>query len=219
MTDTYNDTTGSRKKFLIPLVVLLLCAVSLTGAGYAYNSTVTVNDNTTPASDFVIEVYNSAEAATPITAAMTMDKLIVLQHNTTISDASKVVVSAVAGEGFIGKITVNDEVGNDYKVSAAIADGTESKTITVDDTAGEIRYTVNVALYTDAACDDEDLYEDSAVHGNQTFYYKVTVTIDGEHNGITFNGATDSQAKVDLVDAQVLLAKVNLSFSANQVTP
>lgn len=45
MTDTYNDTTGSRKKFLIPLVVLLLCAVSLTGAGYAYNSSVTVNDN------------------------------------------------------------------------------------------------------------------------------------------------------------------------------
>ena len=45
MTDTYNDSTGSRKKFLIPLVVLLLCAVSLTGAGYAYNSSVTVNDN------------------------------------------------------------------------------------------------------------------------------------------------------------------------------
>lgn len=37
----------SRKKLLVPLVVLLLCAVSLTGAAYAYTSSLTYKDNTT----------------------------------------------------------------------------------------------------------------------------------------------------------------------------
>ena len=41
MTDVYMEQNGSKKKLLVPLIVLLLCAVSLTGAGYAYNSTVT----------------------------------------------------------------------------------------------------------------------------------------------------------------------------------
>ena len=36
----------SRKKLLVPLVVLLLCAVSLTGAAYAYTSTLTNTGNT-----------------------------------------------------------------------------------------------------------------------------------------------------------------------------
>lgn len=35
----------SRKKLLVPLVVLMLCAVSLVGAAYAYNSTLTNSDN------------------------------------------------------------------------------------------------------------------------------------------------------------------------------
>ena len=35
----------SRKKLLVPLVVLLLCAVSLTGAAYAYTSTLTNTGN------------------------------------------------------------------------------------------------------------------------------------------------------------------------------
>jgi hypothetical protein len=60
MTDTYNDTTGSRKKFLIPLVVLLLCAVSLTGAGYAYNASVTVPDNHVVSEDLYIDLATPA---------------------------------------------------------------------------------------------------------------------------------------------------------------
>lgn len=63
MTDTYNDTTGSRKKFLIPLVVLLLCAVSLTGAGYAYQSSVTLNGNSGEIDEyFTIDLYDGEGA-------------------------------------------------------------------------------------------------------------------------------------------------------------
>ena len=57
MTDTYNDSTGSRKKFLIPLVVLLLCAVSLTGAGYAYNSSVITANESADSHVFSINTY------------------------------------------------------------------------------------------------------------------------------------------------------------------
>ena len=39
------EEKGSRKKLLVPLVVLLLCAVSLTGAAYAYSSTMINNNN------------------------------------------------------------------------------------------------------------------------------------------------------------------------------
>jgi len=71
MTDTYNDTTGSRKKFLIPLVVLLLCAVSLTGAGYAYNSSVSNDGNANVDQSFVIDLYTTSAGTTPITDVIT----------------------------------------------------------------------------------------------------------------------------------------------------
>ena len=88
MTDTYNDTTGSRKKFLIPLVVLLLCAVSLTGAGYAYNSSVS-NDGTAPATEtFVIDLYTAANGETAIVDKIAVSEAapLVLTTEKTISD-------------------------------------------------------------------------------------------------------------------------------------
>jgi len=43
MTDVYTQENGSKKKFLAPVLVILLCMVSLTAAGYAYSATI---DNT-----------------------------------------------------------------------------------------------------------------------------------------------------------------------------
>ncbi len=40
------EEKSSRKKLLVPLVVLMLCAVSLAGAAYAYSSTLTNTGNT-----------------------------------------------------------------------------------------------------------------------------------------------------------------------------
>ena len=62
MTDMYMETSGSKKKLLAPLVVLLLCAVSLAGAGYAYNSTVAVNGNDMTGDEFVLEIYDNTPA-------------------------------------------------------------------------------------------------------------------------------------------------------------
>ncbi len=40
MTTDYMDRESSKKKYLAPLVVIMLCAVAVTGAAYAYNTSV-----------------------------------------------------------------------------------------------------------------------------------------------------------------------------------
>lgn len=43
MTIDYSEKESSKKKYLAPLVVIMLCLVALTGAAYAYSTTVTGN--------------------------------------------------------------------------------------------------------------------------------------------------------------------------------
>ncbi len=43
MTTTYTEKESSRKKYLVPLVVIMLCLVALTGAAYAYSTSVKGN--------------------------------------------------------------------------------------------------------------------------------------------------------------------------------
>lgn len=82
MIDSYNDSTGSRKKFLIPLVVLLLCAVSLTGAGYAYNANVTNIDNGADVDGISLALYQN-DGTTPVNAAMyTVTDINIATHTT-----------------------------------------------------------------------------------------------------------------------------------------
>lgn len=45
MSDVYTQESASKKKFLAPLLVILLCMVSLTAAGYAYSATVDNSGN------------------------------------------------------------------------------------------------------------------------------------------------------------------------------
>lgn len=53
------EQTGSRKKLLVPVVVLMLCLVTLTGAAYAYSSSLTNTANT------VQEDFISIDLETP----------------------------------------------------------------------------------------------------------------------------------------------------------
>ena len=43
MTTQYAEEQGFKKKYLAPLIVLMLCAVSLTGAAYAYSTSISGN--------------------------------------------------------------------------------------------------------------------------------------------------------------------------------
>ena len=71
MTTQYAEEQGFKKKYLAPLIVLLLCAVSLTGAAYAYSTSITGNGDM--AGDYYsIDMY-SAEG-TVLTEAINPDK-------------------------------------------------------------------------------------------------------------------------------------------------
>jgi hypothetical protein len=64
MTEIKNET-GTKKKLLIPVVVLMLLAVGLTGAAYAYNSTLSVNNNTVDANTLTIDLTNGDASISP----------------------------------------------------------------------------------------------------------------------------------------------------------
>lgn len=67
------NNSGNRKKLLVPLVVLLLCGVALTGAAYAYSTSVTVNDNPVAGDYYSIDMYDAPAASTAITEALEAD--------------------------------------------------------------------------------------------------------------------------------------------------
>jgi hypothetical protein len=50
------EEAGSRKKYLAPLIVIMLCLVALTGAAYAYTSTMTNTSNTVSADYLSIDL-------------------------------------------------------------------------------------------------------------------------------------------------------------------
>ena len=58
------EQTGSRKKYLAPLVVLMLCLVALTGAAYAYSTSVISANNQADADYFTIDLYSTDTGTT-----------------------------------------------------------------------------------------------------------------------------------------------------------
>ena len=67
MTEIKNQT-GTKKKLLIPVVVLMLLGVSLAGAAYAYSSTVTVNDNKLDSQSISIDLTGGSVVTTGVNA-------------------------------------------------------------------------------------------------------------------------------------------------------
>ncbi len=71
MTDmTMNEERSSRKKLLVPLVVLLLCGVAFTGAAYAYNATLGISGNSADSGYLTIDLAtgtNNASADVTLT--------------------------------------------------------------------------------------------------------------------------------------------------------
>ena len=108
MIDSYNDSTGSRKKFLIPLVVLLLCAVSLTGAGYAYNASMIAPDNGADAGDLQIDLIDGADSV-----HITVDDAIVFTdnftYNASYTQKHNVVDAYAQGGKIVFDVTIKGE--------------------------------------------------------------------------------------------------------------
>ncbi len=64
MTTNYVDEKGLKKKFLAPLIVVMLCAVTLTGVAYAYSSSISGNGYIA-ADYYAIELYRHEPSPNP----------------------------------------------------------------------------------------------------------------------------------------------------------
>jgi hypothetical protein len=62
MTTQYAEEQGFKKKYLAPLIVLLLCAVSLTGAAYAYSTSIEGNGDV-DGDYYSIDLYTDSSGA------------------------------------------------------------------------------------------------------------------------------------------------------------
>ena len=74
MTTQYAEEQGFKKKYLAPLIVLMLCAVSLTGAAYAYSTTISGNGNV-DYDYYSIDLYtdSTGDASKVVTANLNPD--------------------------------------------------------------------------------------------------------------------------------------------------
>ena len=72
MTTQYAEEQGFKKKYLAPLIVLLLCAVSLTGAAYAYSTSVS-NTGDIDGYYYSIDMYSDDQASTVIQKSLVSD--------------------------------------------------------------------------------------------------------------------------------------------------
>ncbi len=99
----------SRKKFLVPLVVLLLCGVSLVGAAYAYTSTLTYTDNTATIEYLSVDKDSSANA------------LVVLNGNDIMGFTDNFTYKDVAANSVTTTEKVQNVIKYEYASSAVVA--------------------------------------------------------------------------------------------------
>lgn len=140
MTDLYMDQPGSKKKYLVPLLILLLCAVSLTGAGFAYNSSVTADSPEVPVQSFELEI------GTKNVITLTGTEAIVFNSAVTNTSAAQKTVYTVDSENSKLSFTVKINANENKTASATV------KTISfkVKDTSGDVVEGLSAAVTADS---------------------------------------------------------------------
>ncbi len=147
------ESSSKKKKLLVPIIALMLCAVAVIGAGYAYQSSVSVQNNTMEGGSLVVEADTASflkdnapdviftqdkvyDKATPdtfkvsIKAAGAGDK---------IKDPSGTAVSMTIGTGvsasLLGsaKVTITNNSGKDVTTLTA------KVTISTDPDVGDVK--------------------------------------------------------------------------------
>jgi len=216
------EQTGSRKKYLVPVVVLMLCLVALTGAAYAYSSSYIVQDNKLSGETFVLEVTDVG--GTVVSEPITINGLDF--NSDTIYGATKSVVftaNLLANNEYIGKLKINDsDAGTDpiaITLAAYISDSGSytASTLTgsfgVEGATGTVSYTLTVGLYSNAACTQAVPASLTFVDGvYDAIYYKVSMT--AASGTLTFSGTADPMSKVDAINDALADETFNLKFVA-----
>ncbi len=130
MTTNYMEKESSKKKYLAPLVVIMLCLVAITGAAYAYSTTVTGNGDIA-GKYTVIDLYKSADAAA---ADATADFQITDKSFQVRTETDK---TAGATKPYVAYVESKDLVFTGY-IKIHTTDGTNTEKFTL---SGALKYT------------------------------------------------------------------------------
>ncbi len=169
MTDIQMGEKSSKKKLLVPLVVLMLCAVSVIGAGYAYSTTVTNNNNALASEYYSIDIYNNSN--TCVTGAISFsgkidvytqktDNNINILASVTNGDLGKVAAfynSDSPSSNLAPSITMDATVGNGFTETD---EGSNIWTKTISGCAVTMTFTLQADDTTDNSTDDGDGYRE-----------------------------------------------------------
>lgn len=105
---------SSKKKLLVPVVVLILLAVGFTGAAYAYSTSVTTGGSHLDADYLTIDLNGGSKTSENVLPG---DALITFTDNYTYGDSKLDVVKyTIASEAVVAKIVVKvtGETGTEY---------------------------------------------------------------------------------------------------------
>ena len=223
MTTQYAEEQGFKKKYLAPLIVLMLCAVSLTGAAYAYSTSVTGHGDIV--GDYIsIDMYSDDAGTAELKENLTSKHFQVYTDRTV---AKTVTYNAYVEEGqlvYSTYVKVSTNLGNTstYKLDGSgaykAAEGDGKLIIKGVSDDGSSKDIANLKTFmTVTSADGKTAVEADATDG--TFHiqgetvYKVTFTFDiGQTSANvfgTFNSVTELKAAVAAFD----VADVGFTFS------
>ena len=219
MTDTYNDTTGSRKKFLIPLVVLLLCAVSLTGAGYAYNTSVSNTGTIDDGSDVLIMTTDKTGETEKTTALGDAAGKMYVTTATVIAPTAGV-TATVQGTAtvtvFFKLVSTGGQLGT-YSLTTATCTLANAGLVTVASADAENQTFALVASgATVVKAADDSVVDIAELTAGTTYKATFTITVGADDN-VHFGNATavdDAAAVITALEAVVYTVTLNAEPTA-----
>ncbi|AGI47636.1 hypothetical protein TALC_00637 [Thermoplasmatales archaeon BRNA1] len=207
--DMYSSGT-SKKKMLVPLVVLMLCAVALVGAGYAYSSS--VSDNGGADSDYMVIQYWKSDGSAAITATgqmPTASGFVVVTETDLSGPTVNATVDGTATIQAYFKIESDVSPAAVYSVSADFDIGD----VTTANSTGTLVFDTAVTYH--LASDNSAVSANTFVAGT-LYYVKVVITTD---DTLAFANGT---AKVDALEVQTAINAATYSLevtAANYVAP
>lgn len=131
------ESSSKKKKLLVPIIALMLCAVAVIGAGYAYQSSVTVENNKVAGGELSIDITGEGSAF----LADTSVDIIFVQEKTydKAFSSSSVKITASGHDDEISKVSVN--LGDGAKASL-LGDASVKVSNKTGETATKITATV-----------------------------------------------------------------------------
>ena len=136
------ESGSKRKKLLVPIIALMLCAVAVIGAGYAYSSSVTVENNKVAGGELSIDINGEGSASL---ADNSVD-IIFVQEKTYVkapsSSSSSVTITASGHGDVISNVSVN--LGDKAKASL-LGDASVKVSNKTGETATKITATVTAS--------------------------------------------------------------------------